>query len=97
MLSTLFKCHNETFNVWSHLLGKLMFLSIAIVIFAKFRNIESIAIPGLSSFAEWQEKNPNASTDQFVESKTGEIKEEINLNSAREAVLVSDIVGPEIE
>ena len=37
---TMFKCHNETFNVWSHFLGKLVFLSICIFIGIHYPNME---------------------------------------------------------
>jgi adiponectin receptor len=48
VLSTLFKCHNETFNVWSHLLGKLLFLIIAIVVAFTYRDIGSAAEKGFN-------------------------------------------------
>ena len=37
---TVFKCHNETVNVWSHGLGTFMFLIIAIVVICVFPNME---------------------------------------------------------
>ena len=32
VLKTMFKCHNETFNIWSHFLGKLVALLLAFFI-----------------------------------------------------------------
>ena len=44
---TMFKCHNETFNVWSHFLGKLMFFNIALYIAIHYPNMESQGLAGL--------------------------------------------------
>lgn len=38
----MFKWHNETFNIWSHLLGKLVFLSIAIHIIIGYPDMQAI-------------------------------------------------------
>lgn len=40
VFKTIFMCHNETFNIWSHGLGMLVFLVIAIVILSIYPNME---------------------------------------------------------
>jgi len=44
---TCFKCHNETFNVWSHFLGKLMFLSFVVVVLVNYPNESKVASYGV--------------------------------------------------
>mmetsp|Transcript_42024 Transcript_42024/g.64380 ORF Transcript_42024/g.64380 Transcript_42024/m.64380 type:complete len:150 (-) Transcript_42024:1057-1506(-) len=40
---TAFKCHNETFNVWSHFLGVLAFLGLVGFVLGVFPNMEKQA------------------------------------------------------
>ena len=37
---TLFKCHNETFNVWSHLVAKICYMSIFITLALYYENMD---------------------------------------------------------
>jgi adiponectin receptor len=43
---TAFRCHNETCNVWSHFLGKLMFLGLAIFVLTYYPDMEAIGRSG---------------------------------------------------
>jgi adiponectin receptor len=55
-------CHNETFNVWSHLLGKIIFLVLTLVIIFRFQDISAIAEQGVSKFHEWASENQDKSS-----------------------------------
>ena len=40
VLLTMFKCHNETFNIWSHFLGKIVFFALVVFIAIYYPNME---------------------------------------------------------
>ena len=46
-LKTMFKCHNETFNVWSHFLPGLIFFTFALYIAICYPNFSTAAKTGL--------------------------------------------------
>lgn len=46
VLMSAFECHNETFNVWSHWLGKLLALAFAIGVIIIYPNMEAIGSKG---------------------------------------------------
>lgn len=44
-----FKCHNETFNIWSHLIGALVSLILLIVYLNTYPNMESVGSFGTTN------------------------------------------------
>jgi hypothetical protein len=46
IFGTMFMCHNETFNVWSHFAAKLMFLGFIAFICISNPSYESMAMDG---------------------------------------------------
>ena len=48
VLISAFHCHNESFNIWSHFLGKCVALLFAIFILAYYPNMEKFATHGAS-------------------------------------------------
>jgi adiponectin receptor len=47
VFSTMFMMHNETFNIWSHFLGQLFYLGIAIAILVSFPDMNDVGIDAL--------------------------------------------------
>ena len=47
---SLFKCHNETFNIWSHLLGKIAYLSMFLFITLYYSNQYARGYQGVVEF-----------------------------------------------
>lgn len=47
VLSTMFMMHNETFNIWSHFIGQLFYLAIAITILVSFPDMNDVGIDAL--------------------------------------------------
>jgi len=50
LFKSAFMCHNETFNIWSHFLGKLMFLAMTIFVLTYYPNDYSAASQGSAEF-----------------------------------------------
>ena len=46
VLKTIFYLHNETFNIWSHLIGCLVFLAIALQVNQTYPNLRDVAMSG---------------------------------------------------
>tara|TARA_B110000285_G_C15075584_1_gene590529 strand:- start:1152 stop:1541 length:390 start_codon:yes stop_codon:yes gene_type:complete len=47
VLSTMFMMHNETFNVWSHFVGSLFYLGIAITILVSIPDMSDVGMDAL--------------------------------------------------
>jgi predicted membrane channel-forming protein YqfA (hemolysin III family) len=49
---SVFKCHNETVNIWSHGMGTLLFLIIAIIVICIFPNMEQEGLIGQTYYEQ---------------------------------------------
>lgn len=49
---TAFKCHNETVNVWTHLIGSIIMLILAIFILVDYENLKMVAEQAWELFEE---------------------------------------------
>ena len=45
-----FQIHNETVNVWSHFLGKMLFLSIGLLLYVYHPNMQAMGHRGMEEF-----------------------------------------------
>ena len=57
--STICKCHNETVNVWTHLVGSIIMLTFGIRFIIYYENIGSIAQEGWTQFLTKQQSVEN--------------------------------------
>mgnify|MGYP006891257480 CR=1 FL=1 len=77
---TMFKCHNETFNVWSHFIGKLCFLGMAIYIISSFPNMEKDAVTGAMDEYDTQKAlNESLTMEDFLDAQAFNISSELTL------------------
>lgn len=53
--TTVCKCHNETVNVWTHLIGSAFMFTLAIFVLVDYENVKMVAEYGWDLFE--QEKN----------------------------------------
>ena len=42
----MFYCHNESFNIWSHFIGTIVFMVIAIEIYKTYPLLDEVAMTG---------------------------------------------------
>ena len=52
-MSTLFRCHNETFNIWSHLIAKLVYIAIFCYILIYFQNPNYFGQESFKELSQW--------------------------------------------
>ena len=64
--STLCRCHNESTNIWTHLIGAIVALALGIFILAYFRNTEAIGYSGLSMFNKQRESKPGLILSEYI-------------------------------
>lgn len=92
VLATLFKCHNETFNVWTHFLGKISAFCIMIFILFYYSNMKADGMVGFYEYKEWNLSNNLETQDQlvnvfeFADLKYGQM--ELDLKKANEQIKV---------
>jgi hypothetical protein len=67
---SIFKIHNETVNVWSHFLGKLMFITAGIVIFFSYPNMHNL---GQTGMVEYYQNYDDMSLERFTLEKISQV------------------------
>ena len=66
MASTLCRCHNESANIWTHVIGAIVALALGIFILAHFRNTEEIGYSGLRMFNKQRESKPGLLLTEYI-------------------------------
>lgn len=66
IFNTLFKVHNETVNIWSHLSLKICFIFILFYIINNLPRMYHIGSQGLNEFEQALESNPSKTVGQFT-------------------------------
>lgn len=61
-----FQFHNETVNIWSHFLGKVLFFSIGVLLFFYYPNMQAIGQKGM---AEYYKLSQNMTIEKFAHDK----------------------------
>lgn len=65
--STVCKCHNETVNVWTHMIGSVMMAILAVLILTNFENVKTIALEGWNQFQQEKSKNSALELDNYLQ------------------------------
>ena len=60
---TLFMIHNETFNIWSHLLGAISFVVMLIYVLCAFPNMSADGQLAMAQFGESSSQDPSLTLD----------------------------------
>lgn len=58
-------CHNETVNIWTHLIGAISFLALSLIIWAFFRNSELIGGQGQEYYLNQLTKEMALGVDNY--------------------------------
>ena len=74
---TLFMCHNETFNIWSHYLGFLMFAGMVVYVLVANQNIEALAKEGQIS-QDYMVKGQTQSFLSFINMKSQDVTKDLD-------------------
>ena len=69
---SIFMWHNETMNIWSHLIGAIIFLVVALYIGIYYPNMDS---EGSIMFDEFQSSTNTATLSEFVNIKINDIEQ----------------------
>ena len=73
---SVFMWHNETMNIWTHLIGAIIFLVVALYIGIYYPNMES---EGKILYDEFQSFSNTANLSEFVNIKINEIEQSNSL------------------
>ena len=61
-----FQFHNETVNIWSHFMGKVMFFTIGILLFIHYPNMQSMGEKGMTEYYKLSQK---MTVEKFAQDK----------------------------
>ena len=61
-----FQFHNETVNIWSHFMGKVMFFTIGILLFIHYPNMQSMGEKGMTEYNKLSQK---MTVEKFAQDK----------------------------
>ena len=76
---TMFKCHNETFNVWSHFLGSISFVFIMLLIITTLPNMEHSSSDATETFDYYKGDNSSYTMSDFITQRAFDIESEIQI------------------
>lgn len=76
---SIFMWHNETMNIWSHLIGAIIFLVVALYIGIYYPNMDS---EGSIMFDEFQSSTNTATLSEFVNIKINDIEQSFDSNNS---------------
>lgn len=66
VLSTAFKCHNETVNVWTHLIGSIIMFILALFILMDYENLKFAAERAWDLFEQEKSYNTDTELDNYI-------------------------------
>jgi len=74
-LKTMFYLHNETFNIWSHFIGMMVFLAIAYEVTRSYPNLKNLAMSGELVEDSW---TSSESLNSFLADKLISLNQELD-------------------
>jgi len=71
-----FQFHNETVNIWSHFLGKVIFFTIGVLLFINYPNMQAMGQKGM---AEYNKLSQDMTIEKFANEKIMILQENVKL------------------
>lgn len=67
VVGTLCKCHNETVNIWTHLIGSLVMLTAGILFLVYFEDVSTVAQKGWTAYeTKLRTQSPNLELPNYI-------------------------------